>query len=70
MTARLALTCAGCSAPGKLKLVEPAWHIALQAAGVVCDTCSIRGDKGACDACALPEMLSRVTRRMAAANGH
>jgi len=55
--------CAACGV-NTLKAAEPAWHIALAAAGETCTHCDLRTIKGQCSACALPEMLSRVARQV------
>lgn len=58
-------TCQACEAYGKLVVSEPAWHIALEASGRTCEACSIRDEKDACEACALPEMMTRIVRSLA-----
>lgn len=55
--------CTACEV-NTLKAAEPAWHIALAAAGETCTHCDLRTIKGQCSACALPEMLSRVARQV------
>jgi ParB/RepB/Spo0J family partition protein len=56
-----ATTCALCSEKPR-GLAEPAWHLALSAAGETCVNCDLRTIKGACGGCPLPEMLSRLVR--------
>lgn len=56
--------CTHCSV-NTLKAIEPAWHIALHAAGETCTHCDLRTLKGQCAACPVPELLSRVARQIA-----
>lgn len=55
-------TCAHCDIGLSIKVAEPAWHIALAAAGKVCDGCDLKRIKNACAGCPLAEMMSRLAR--------
>lgn len=57
-------TCVQCPISAEHGQKEPAWHLARAAAGEVCSACNIRLVKGACGACPLPQMLSRVLRQV------
>lgn len=59
--------CALCDIGRTLALPEPAWHIALNAAGEVCDDCNLKDIKNACNGCPLAEMMARLARRHGAA---
>ena len=54
--------CAECEIGKGLPLKEPAWHIALVAAGQTCRCCNVRTLNGACKSCPLPDMLKRVVQ--------
>lgn len=56
--------CAVCDIGSTLPLKEPAWHIALKAAGETCDSCGLQNIRGACNGCPLAETLSRVARQL------
>lgn len=57
-------TCRHCDIGLRLTVREPAWHLALKAAGEVCETCDIKSI-AVCKGCPLASMLSRVARHSA-----
>lgn len=60
-----AAQCAACPLTAEHHQVEAAWHLARAATGQTCTACNMRAIKGACAACPLPAMLSRVVRQVA-----
>jgi ParB-like chromosome segregation protein Spo0J len=53
-------SCSACEISRPLPLAEPAWHLALAAAGETCDCCGLQEAKDACSSCPLVDMLKRV----------
>lgn len=58
-----ASACSHCDIGQTLPLAEPAWHIALKAAGETCDCCGLQTLKGACSGCPLAEVMASVVRQ-------
>ena len=59
-----AITCHTCDIGNKLTTREPAWHLAMNAAGETCETCEIKDIKNICAGCPLAAMMSRVARTL------
>ena len=61
LRAAVRASCGACEISRPLPLSEPAWHLALAAAGETCDCCGLQDAKDACSSCPLVDMLKRVT---------